>query len=361
MDSEFNFPRNHNTMDAEFFKQLEDSFSNIGSDECWKKEIGGRTIWFSPISFSGQAKVHEALLNKDLGENAINESKRVSLAHSIVGIDNIDLRAYRNAGNIFGPVPDSRDPKKKIMFDLPGYVCSRMTTWGSQWIDDAFDILADLMESHQKKNVASVKFENSKNPIEELGELMVRVTELRLHLGLPPLIESTPVSDEVQAYKQSISQEAKDRADFLESKKPVKAPDPEESEDSDESFDPFKAIQTQTPLSPKTPPLKISHPSEPSGNLHIQNPERPVPSAPVIDVPSPVQAQPRSSGIPPKPSASFDESGQTQSSPQTPFLATPSVPQEVVEQSTPTTQVAPPVIDPILTGRNPRFHSPTGG
>lgn len=342
-------------MDQDFFKQLEESFSNVGADECWKRDVGGRTVWFSPISVNGQAKVQDALVSKDLGANAINESKRITLCHAIVGIGDVDLREYRNSGPVFGPIPDPRDPKKKQMLDLAGYVYMKMATWGSQWLDDAFTVFADLMESHQKENVKNVKFENSKNPAEELGELMLRVTELRMQLGLPPLVEQERKPgdvDEVKEFERQMEEEAR----LAEEKEAQRSAREQEQQEEPPAvpFDPFK------PVAPPAPDVRAAQPPRPVPEP-VERPPAPPAPTPVVTVPVPVLAQPRAQGVAPRPIASFDEGGPPQSTAQTPFQAAPSVPHEVIEQQAPRVQTAPPVIDPLLAGRNPRFRPPSGG
>lgn len=174
-------------MDQEFLQQLEEQFTNVGVEKIWKRKIGERTIWFSPISNVGQEKVNQTLSRQDLGPNILIESKKVTLSFSIVGIDDVDLTDYRNAGPVF---PSVNKEGKTVKVSLDMYIYNKFRTWGGQFIEDAFDIFADLMETYTKENLKDIKFDNAKDPAVELAELEERVSELRKVLGKPDLVES---------------------------------------------------------------------------------------------------------------------------------------------------------------------------
>ncbi len=312
-------------MDFDFFKELEDSISNIGSDEVWKETIGGHKIWLSPISFTSQAKVQDNITNNDLGSNVIGESKRITLSHAIVGINDIDLRPYRNSGPVFGPVPLPGGKSMKV--DLPGYLYLKMSLWGSQFIDDCFAVFADRLETHSKENLKEVKFENAKHPMEELSELMMRVTELRIQLGLPELVEQNNEISESQEFERSIRNE-----------RPDVVLDDEPDSSSDSSFDPFKPVPVEERVKPAF------------------RPSAPAP-APTIDV-GPVSVatnipQPFVDSVNRSQSFAELEGHTTSSSPQNPFVATRS--NEVLEPQVREPVTTQPVIDQVKFQKNPRF------
>ena len=327
-------------MDADFFSQLEESISNVGTDELWKETIGHRTVWLSPIPFAGQGKVQEALSNSSLGANIINESKRVTLANAIVGIDEIDLRPYRGAGPVFGPVDFPGGKKLKV--DLPTYIYHKMAGWGQQFIDDVFSIFADRMESHGKENVKDVKFENARAPVEELADMMLRVTELRIRLGLPPLVE------EGEAEKKTESEQFVEDT-LAQNEQAPEAKEPEETG----PFDPFKTLKVD-PVTPQ--PQRQSRPAAPAPQASA------VPPPPREPDPVPVQSVPVASapmGMKRAAALADLENHVPTSSPQSPFVASPSVESHVIEPtSRPSGPIPPPVIDPMKYGRNPRFSPP---
>lgn len=331
-----------------FFSELEESLSNVGAQELWKEEIGGRIVWLSPIPFSGQSKVSEALASKDLGANVINESKRITLSHAIVGIDQTDLRPYKNAGQVFGPIDFPGGKKLKV--DLPTYLYLKMVQWGQQFIDDVFSVFADKMETHGKQNVKDVKFENAKNPVEELGDLMVRVTELRIQLGYPPLVEAKPTEelDEAAEFERMVQ----DRGVQEESEPPV---EPE--------FDPFRTVRVDE--QPSSGARKVS-PQVPVSQQATQPAQtiptpaavpivRPVDPVPVTTIPVIMPPQNRASR--PLDPSNLDQHVPT-STPSTPFVSTPSIQPDVIEHSARRSgPIAPPVINPKVSdsSRNPRF------
>lgn len=220
-------------MQPEDFAEIEAAFTNVGRDEIWDRKIGDHLIKLSPIPFPAQGKVNDALANKELGNNVIIESKRVTLSYSIVGIDNINLIKYRDTGPMF--IIKGRDGSN-VKVTLDRYIYEKLNTWGGQYIDDVFEVYADLIESQQKSNLKEIKFENLKDPNLELLELEEKVADLRRQLGKPQLIEKT------------LDEPSKQEKDDEES-----LTDDEESQ----GFDPFRSVEEdQTTLSQPIPASK---------------------------------------------------------------------------------------------------------
>jgi len=171
----------------DFFSELERNLTNVGSSKYWKKEVGDIVIWLSPITTFGQEKVNDLLVNTDsLGLNIINETKRVSLSFSIVGINDIDLREFRDTVPRF-PVQGRDGKATKVSLDK--FIYHKMNSWSAQYIDDLFSVLTDCLESEQKENLKNIKFENAKDPVEELKELEEKAAEIRSNLGMPKMVE----------------------------------------------------------------------------------------------------------------------------------------------------------------------------
>jgi hypothetical protein len=283
-------------MDKDFFDSLEQSVMNVGAEEIWKRTIGGRVIWFSPVIFTGQAKISDAMMNSESTSNYLNETKRVTLSQAIVGIDTIDLSSFRGSGPVFGPIrmPNGKDQK----IDLPAYIYLKMMSWGSQFIDDCFEVYADLLEAHRKENLKEVVFEMSKSPQEELAELMVRVTELRVNLGLTPLVP----------------EEKQEDSPLVPEREPVQPP---RNQEEDSSFDPFGSVSTPVRPAPSPPAVKVS--AQPPVHFPEANSE---------------DAEFTSPSIPYRPSS------------------------DVIEAPVSRGPVAPPVFDEVAVNRNPRFSPP---
>jgi hypothetical protein len=210
----------------DFIAELERNINKVGTDVIWKRKIGSTTLWLSPITLMGQERVTEILSNADeIGTALVHETKRMTLANSIVGINDLDLREYRDAGPCLPGVGKDGKPTK---LTLDKYLHSKLAGWSAQFIDDSFSILADLMESLQKEHLKEISFENAKDSIEELKELEARVADLREQLGKPPLVEASEVS--ASSMTPPISEPAKTA--------PV----------TEVAFDPFaKFAATQTP------------------------------------------------------------------------------------------------------------------
>ena len=309
-------------MDQDFIAELDVALSNVGSDVLWKRNIGGVELWISPLQLSGQMKVAETINKMDLGANIVNESKRMTLAHSIVGIGEHDLRQYRDGSAVF-PVPGKDG--KPVKTTLDRYLHHKLGSWGAEFINDVFLVYADLMETFQRNNIKDIKFDNAKDSREELAELQARVYEIRQQLMMPPLVEGSEPAD----------QEISDREGF--------EPPPEPPEDSEEpepslstSFDPFtvapqRARPAQTgPVTGLTVPSETPVPSGPAAQRaremaeieSVNQPVQPVQPVQVVQPESPVRL-------------------------------------DVVDKQVSRGPVDPPVIDRTNVSRNPRFRPPS--
>lgn len=177
-------------MDIELLKSLEEKVTNIGSDELYKKQIGNFLIWFSPLTYTDQGFVQAALSATEENLNSINDAKLKALSRSIVGIDDIDLRPYRNGSKVFEISDLSPGNRNKVVkVDLAKYIENKIMGWGQDFVDVAFDVYVDVSESTKKQFLSNVIFDNTKDPRVELAELETKVHELRSQLGLPLLEE----------------------------------------------------------------------------------------------------------------------------------------------------------------------------
>jgi len=302
---------------GDFIDDLEKSMSGVGASTVWKKKFGDTVMWLSPITFRGQEAITELLGQADkVGINIINETKRMTLSHTIVGIGDTDLTAYRDGDPIFPSVGRDGRPAK---VQLDRYIHHKIMKWSSQLVDDIFNVLGDLMETHSKENLAEIKFENAKDPEQELRELEDRVAELRESLGKPQLVEkSSSTSSSVKAQEEAPA----DHPEAQAGPSVLEVP-----------FDPFAAVaakegardrQVPAPKQPAPAPAMTVEdgPTDPFETVEIASERE-------INIPGvgPVKA----------------------------YVATPSVPGEVVESRGEQSRVAPPIIDPVSDNRNPRF------
>jgi hypothetical protein len=304
-------------MDQDFLKQLEQEVTDVGTDEFWKRQIGNKLIWLSPVTTSGQTKVREVMMSDDLGSNSVYEAKKITLSQAIVGINQLDLRPYRKSKEPIFPVFDSR-VGAEVKVDLPTYILYKISDWGSEFVDATFDVFADLMALHKKDILKEIKFEGTQDPMAELAEIEDRAAIIREQLNLPPKVE-------FQTEKES--KEAPPKA-------PLEPPPPEATK---VAFDPFERAPS-TPKASETPIVK----QPPVQNVPVPVQNIPVP---VQNIPVPIPAAMRAA-----------EYAAAESSPTNPFRATPSVPNDVVEQKLPKNEpVTPPIINPNMGSVNPRF------
>lgn len=349
-------------MDESLLKSLEQKITNVGSDDVYKKKIGNLTIWFSPLTYTDQAFVQEALEDTKENSNSINDAKLKSLSRSIVGIDDVDLRPYRNGAKVFQVseiVPGKG--KSNVKVELAKYMEYKIRAWGQPFVDLAFDVFADITESSQKKFSEGVVFENTKDPRVELAELEVRVHELRARLGLPvleervgsqyknlqgePEVEDTP--GPVPDINVNFDQEAQEESEEATAQE-AEAPDEESSEPLVEKFDSEEAI-----LQSVVPPVETQpEPPVPVRTVPVAQPTN-------INVPaSPIQnaLSARRNIARPARAVSAVPAG-AKSSPDRPFDATPSVNKDEVidtpfKPPTSRVRVDPPVGQQSV---NPRF------
>jgi hypothetical protein len=308
-------------MDQDFIAELDAALSNVGSDVLWKRTIGGVELWISPLQLLGQEKVAETINKMDLGANIINESKRMTLAHAIVGIGEHDLRQYRDGSPVF-PIPGKDGKSARTTLDR--YLYHKLGTWGAEYINDVFSVYADLMESFQKENVKDIRFDNAKDLREELAEVQARVFELRQQLNMPPLVEGDePADPEVSANEG------------------FEPPDESSDEPSEPtpptSFDPFTVAPQQARPAPVRP-AQVAIPLEPpvlSGAAAERAREAAEIEASLHRAPEPQLAAPVQQEV------------------------VAPVRHDVVDKPASREPVTPPVIDKTNISRNPRFRPPT--
>lgn len=298
----------------DFLADLERNISNVGSTKHWKKKFGDVTLWLSPLTLRGQEALTDMLSNADkIGMNVINETKRMTLSHAIVGINEIDLRDFRDSAPKF-PVKGRDGNNTNVTLDK--YVYTKMVGWSSQLIDDAFSVYSDIMETHQKENLSSIQFENSKDPEVELKELETRVFELRSLLKKPQLVEDKP---ELREQRQEAS--ASD-----EPAKPV----------VEVAFDPFAAVAARESEARSKTVTEVARP--------VSEPVAQPPEFQQVRSPQPIPDKT------PEKDVSLPGVGKVKA-----YVANPSVQSEVVEAKLEQSVTAPPVIDPVIHNRNPRF------
>lgn len=230
-------------MDADFISELDKAISTVGTDKVWERTVGGVRFRLSPISYEASGKVNESIQAMESGTNSLMEAKRITLSHAITGINDYDLMPFRDAGPVF-PIKGRDGKPVKVVLDK--YLYEKCFKWGEQLINDLFSVYSDLMETHQKENLKEIRFENAKNPVEELGELMARVFELREQLNLPRLVEE---DDGVERPRRRVPvQEPEAEAD-AEEPEPIRPTRraKEVAEALDGDFDPFKKVATESP------------------------------------------------------------------------------------------------------------------
>jgi hypothetical protein len=175
------------------------------------------------------------------------------------------------------------------------------------------------METHQKENLADIKFENAKDPEQELRELEEKVAELRQALGKPQMVEAKPVPEAAPDAPEQPAESA--------------PAEPEQQASVEVAFDPFAAISMR----------------EGAGDRPRA---RPAPEAPPEAPPAPQAAPQPFTGLP---DATERDVVTAKGRKVKAYVANPSVPSEVVESRAEVVRVAPPVIDPGVQSRNPRF------
>jgi hypothetical protein len=347
-------------MDLEFLQELDSHISNIGADEYWKKQIGKYEIWFAPLTATAQAKVNEALMSEDMGMNSLAEAKRITMANAIVGIDQFDLREYRDAGAVF-KIPGKRK-NESVRVDLPKYILTKIQQWGNDWIDLAFDVFADLMESFNKKNREGIKFENLKDPKEELMELEMQAAAIRKQLGMPQMVEG-----EDQPREGDVEEAVEEATEALG----------HEPEGLD-GFDPFKKVEDTEEGQEEVPPEPPEAPPLPPEPPMVQRampeaPPNPPEAVTSIPTPDPAKMSPIEEAMVQKAQAAAQAANvrrtidtrsklipAKESSVHNPMVPTPSIPQDGVIEKQAEKPEGGVKIDKKLThqSKNPRFRKP---
>lgn len=245
-------------MEDDFFQELDQSISNISADKCWQKDVGGFTLWFSPVDYKSNLLIQEKISEME-GITVLYEMKRLALSYSIVGINKIDLRPYRYAP------PSFNVNGRKV--NLSSYIYEKIAQWDNEFVDAAFKVFGDLMESDKNQILKDVQFENEKPPLEELTEIEARSAELREQLGLPRLVEETIKEKKSNLHDNEEYEDAdydedddisdQERREILEESEPlrddtyyrnVKASqeDSKESVEIKEDYDPFRIVASDT-------------------------------------------------------------------------------------------------------------------
>lgn len=305
-------------MEDDILGEIDRQLSNVNSDKTWARKIGDHEVVFVPLDYVQLGKTKVALSSGE--ENAIEETKRVTLAGAIVGFDGKDLRPVKERGKTLKA--KGKDGKTELV-DLSGYLYQKIGGWDGEFIDVAYDVYSDLMESHRKEMTKDVKFENARTPQDELAELEEQAAALRQRLDLPPMIEAKLLDSESgEVLPPTLpDEEIASRADEP-AEDPVPPGPPASFVGDEEDFDPFHAIRSQViPAIPK--PVPRAAPS-----LDV-----PVPQ-PVLGPPLPRQDPPPA------------------------YAALPNVADDVLEAPADRRTVEIPRIDRKVAhqSRNPRFH-----
>jgi len=283
-------------MEDDFFQELDQSISNISADKCWQRKIGEFIIWFSPVDYKSNLIIQQKM-EEMIGITVLYEIKRLALSYSIVGINNIDLRPYR-----YSPPSFTINGKN---LSLSSYVYEKIGQWDNEFVDAAFKVFSDLMESDRNQILQNVQFENEKPPLEELSEIEIRSAELREQLGLPRLVEEIKKEKKNNLHEDEDEDEDEDeftdkeRRNSLEESDPLKddthyrniktfQDEPSESVEIKNNYDPFKVVSTDTvktvsshqtlvqpiqtvPVPVPVPPIR-NHPRKEISIEEIENP-----------------------------------------------------------------------------------------
>lgn len=329
-------------MEPDFIAELDRTLTNVGTDVFWKKKVGKLEIWLSPLSVTGQERVTAALEKAVAGLNIVGESKKVTLSNVIVGVNSSDLREFRNGAPAF---PSKGKDGKSVNVTLEKYLYDKMANWSTDYLDDVFSVYADLMESFQKQNLKEIKFENAKDPHIELQELEQKVGALRGQLGLPQLVE--------RGSEEAAEPSPEAIAAALEVEEQLNGEEDDDQKGS-EDFDPFKPIASAA-ASEQDASQQAAVPTPPQHPIHNPQPppsrQQPPPSAqpqPNFAMPAVLPANLRR----PVPGTAQE------SSPDKPHVATPSVPNDVIERPMEKGPAVRPQIDQMQGNRNPRFNPP---
>lgn len=359
-------------MDAEFLKQLDRDMTDVGRDALWKRDVGGRTVWISPVPWEGQARVNETMTDESLGVNFAYAVKRLTLSYAIVGMDQLDLRPHRESGPVFSVTVRGKTTK----VSLQKYIYEKMGSWGDPWIEAAFNVFADLMETHKGENLEKIVFENVQLPLDELVELELKAGKIRDELDMPQMTE---VGSEGAKYSTEDAPPPPTPGELPD------APDAPPDGPLELKFDPFAKVEgvegpigpglEEGPIGPGPAPDPSSGangpaaPAESGGHRRVQEPDPP--PVRTVPVPLPSSQELRSpieramatheagkSVVDVLDAADHRKAKEPSSSPDRPFQAQPSVQNEVLEQPAERKVVEPPRVNQgaASQSKNPRFH-----
>jgi len=206
-------------IDIQLLEQLDKSISNIGTSVIWKQKIGDITVWLSPISFENQQKITSRISESDNTMEIVFDVKRITLSYAIVGLNDVDLTPYTNEEPNFKIY--NKKIKKDVNVPLHTYIYEKIMTWSSEYVDKTFSVYSTLLDSYKDKISTDVKFDDVKDPQDELNELEFRINELRLKLNMKPI--------NFQSYNEQ-EQEDATKSDF-DPFKPVNSKKGEEAEE----------------------------------------------------------------------------------------------------------------------------------
>ncbi len=313
-------------MTDDFISELEGKLSKVGSTKVWKRKISGVELWISPITVAGQDRLTDVMSKADeLGAQLIGEVHRWTIANAVVGVDNLDLRKYRDVG----PCLPSRDREgKPVNVTLERYLYDKISGWSATLLVDAFTVYTDVSDIHQRENLAEVKFDSVKDPAEELKELEARVAELRRSLGRVDPAPPQPVFGRQDVQPQAPAE-------------PMEVAD-----------DPFQAYEkpvqiVQSAPVPRTVPDRAPSQDSVEGlaeSLSADLTREAAAAASVAEArtPHPQPAGNREINIGPKPIMAYQ----------------PNDTDTLEQRSTKPLRPTPPVVDPKPFNRNPRFSPP---
>ena len=314
--------------DLDFLDELDKKVSNINLDIFWDKIIGGHKVRLSPIDFTHQMKVKAVLQNNnDEVNNVLDEIKRITISGALTGFDGLDFQNKRQLGKTFKI--KGTNGKKDELVDFSELLYRKLAHWDAEFIDLVFEVFTDLMETHRKEMSKDVVFENSKSPREELEELEMKVSELRMRLKLPPLVEAKKLTED----------------EVPENSEPEESS--EESPPDEEEFNPFEKKVSVEPESintgleessvVETPPVSQSTQGSDKELSPIERALQKRVGGPPVSLTVPVVVPPGSRILA--------------------HQAQPSVESDVVEAPAQRKVVDPPIIDPRVDRQNvnPRF------
>ncbi len=321
-------------MERDILAELDEQLTDVNLEKYWVKKVGDYELWLTVVDYENSNRVKKAME----GEFGFEEAKRRTLSAAIVGVNGVDFRPLRRAGKtlkVKGKVAG-----KDELVDLPEYVYRKIASWDVEFVEVVFDVYTDIMESHKKALLKDLVFENARTDEEELEFLEEKVAALRQKLDMPPLVAAARIDLRDDAPEEEQEEDAPEEEEPSEEEQDVPPSPPGTSFVGDENaFDPFSAVplaaqsSAPSPLAVPIPSAESAMPTTPSAIERAMANRRG--SLPI---------QPQVSAVPAQP-----------------FVAQPSVPEEVIEKSSARVLVAPPNINPSVSqqNQNPRFRRAT--